>query len=134
MVLLLATYVISLQEYYKVPSLVYYYSLFLLMICITLRALRIICVANYRDPTEPLFKLKCILPISNLIKFNTFKFMFDYRNDYLPTIFHGTWQSCISQRYRNDFRLSHANNMRLKNHHPFYLPQFMELNRQDTLL
>ena len=61
-----------------------------------------------------------MLRISNLIKFNTFKFMFDYRNDYLPTIFHGTWQSCISQRYRNDFRLSHANNMRLKNHHPLF--------------
>ena len=84
------------------------------------RAIRIICGANYRDHTEPLFKQERILPISNLIKFNTFKFMFDYRNDYLPTIFHGTWQSCISQRYRNDFRLSHANNMRLKNHHPLF--------------
>ena len=84
------------------------------------RAIRIICGANYRDHTQPLFKYERILPINELIKFNTFKFMFDYRNDFIPSIFHGTWQSCNSPRFRNDFKLSHANSMRLKNHHPLF--------------
>ena len=84
------------------------------------RAIRIICGANYRDHTQPLFKHEHILPINELIKFNIFKFMFDYRNDFLPIIFHGTWQSCNTPRFRNDFRLAHANSMRLKDHHPLF--------------
>ena len=84
------------------------------------RAIRIICGANYRDHTQPLFQHERILPINELIKYNTFKCMFDYRQDFLPNIFHGTWQSCNSRRLRNDFKLCHAKNMRLKNHHPLF--------------
>ena len=91
------------------------------------RAIRIICGAGFRDNTLPLFKEEKILPINEIIEYNSLKFMFDYRHNNLPNSFNGTWplnDDILPYALRNiyDFYREHLIAVYLKNHPLYYFP------------
>ena len=51
------------------------------------RAIRIISSANYRSPTEPLFKSLNVLPLSKLYEYKIILFMLKYNKNMLPNLF-----------------------------------------------
>ena len=78
------------------------------------KAIRIICAAGYRDHTNPLFKQEKILRFEDIIFYNICRFMFDYLNNLLPSIFDNTWQkNSTVHRYpvrnQNDFFIVNVN-------------------------
>ena len=78
------------------------------------KAIRIICSAQYRAHTAPLFKQEKILPFEELIFYNICRFMFDYNKDTLPIIFKHTWlKNNEVHRYpvrnQNDFFIAPVN-------------------------
>ena len=91
------------------------------------RAIRIICGTGFRDHTLNLFKDEKILPINETVKFNALKFMFDYRNNLLPSSFSNTWQKNsdvfhFALRNKDDFYREHTIAKYLQNHPLFYFP------------
>ncbi len=75
-------------------------------------AIIIISNAGFRDHTIPLFKEKQILPLDDLIKYSTLKFMHKFAHGKLPISFHDTW---ITNRLRNP-------NLALRNADHLYVP------------
>jgi hypothetical protein len=75
-------------------------------------AIRIICNAGYRDHTGPLFKQQGILPLTDLIKFSSLKFMHNFSFNRLPISFSEMW---ITNRARNP-------NVILRNADDLYVP------------
>jgi hypothetical protein len=65
------------------------------------QAIRIICRANYRDHTAPLFRQLKILPLDKLIIYYNVKFMHSFVHKKLPLSFHGIWRT---NRERNPNR------------------------------
>jgi hypothetical protein len=65
------------------------------------QAIRIICNANFRARTGPLFKQQKILPFDKLIEFSRIKFMHSFHCKLLPMSFAETW---IINRVRNPDR------------------------------
>jgi len=76
-------------------------------------AIRIICNAGYRDHTAPLFVKLKILPLSQLIKYSSLKFMHSFSHDLLPLSFRQMW---VSNRDRNPDRI-------LRNADHLFIPQ-----------
>jgi len=66
------------------------------------QAIRIICNANYRDHTAPLFKKLKILPLHKMIHYYKLKFMHNYVHKKLPLSFHELW---VTNRNRNPNRV-----------------------------
>ena len=91
------------------------------------KAIRIICDAKYRDHTAPLFKKEKILTFEKTIEYNIYRFMYDYRNDKLPTYFNGMWRNNnevhhYAVRNENDFFTERVNKPYLKCHPLFFFP------------
>jgi hypothetical protein len=76
------------------------------------KAIRIICNANYRAHTTPLFKDQKILPLDKLIEFSRIKFMHNFHFKQLPISFAETW---ITNATRNPDRI-------LRNADDLYIP------------
>jgi hypothetical protein len=77
-------------------------------------AVRIVCRAGYRDHTNPLFKKLGILPLNDLIKYSSLKFMHKFKHNKLPFSFSETW---ITNRARNpDINLRNADNYYIPAH------------------
>jgi hypothetical protein len=76
-------------------------------------AIRIICNAGYRDHTAPLFAQLKLLPLSQLIKYSSLKFMHSFSHDLLPLSFRQMW---VSNRGRNPDRI-------LRNADHLFIPQ-----------
>jgi hypothetical protein len=76
------------------------------------KAVRIICNANYRAHTIPLFKEQKILPLDKLIEFSRIKFMHSFHFHQLPFSFAATW---ITNAERNPDRM-------LRNADDLYIP------------
>ncbi len=55
------------------------------------KAIQIVCNANYRDHTGPLFKQQKILPLHEVIKLSVLKFMHKYNHGKLPLAFNEMW-------------------------------------------
>jgi hypothetical protein len=53
----------------------------------------LICNANYRAHTTPLFKEQKILPLDKLIEFSQIKFMHNFHFRQLPISFTETWKT-----------------------------------------
>jgi hypothetical protein len=78
-------------------------------------AIRIVCNANYRDHTGPLFKRLAILPLDDLIIYSQLKFMHCFFHNKLPISFNETW---VSNRNRNpDLVLRNVDNLYVPAHH-----------------
>ena len=75
-------------------------------------AIRAICNAGYREHTKPLFSKLKILPLDQMIKFSTLKFMYNFVNKKLPFSFNETW---LSNRANNPSR-------ELRNADDLYIP------------
>jgi hypothetical protein len=76
------------------------------------QAIRIICNANFRAHTGPLFKQQKILPLDKLIEFSRIKFMHSFHFKLLPLSFAEMW---ISNGARNPGRM-------LRNAEDYYIP------------
>ncbi len=77
-------------------------------------AIRIINNAGYRDHTAALFKLNCILPVDEMIKYASLLFMHRFSNRNLPLSFHDVW---TLNRIQNPARLlRNANDLRIPPH------------------
>jgi hypothetical protein len=76
------------------------------------QAIRIICNANFRAHTGPLFKQQKILPFDKLIEFSRIKFMHSFHFKLLPMSFAKTW---ITNGERNPDRM-------LRNSEDYYIP------------
>jgi hypothetical protein len=57
------------------------------------KALRLICNANFRAHTAPLFKEQKILPFDKLLEFSKIKFMHNFHFNQLPMSFAETWRT-----------------------------------------
>jgi hypothetical protein len=57
------------------------------------KAIRIICNANFRAHTTPLFSEKKILPLDKLIEYSRIKFMHNFHFKQLPISFAETWRT-----------------------------------------
>ena len=77
-------------------------------------SIRVINNAGYRDHTAPLFKLNCILPLDEMIKFSNLLFMHRYSNLNLPISFHETWT--LNRILNPDRPLRNANDLRIPHH------------------
>ena len=75
-------------------------------------AIRAICNVGYRDHTKPLFAKLNILPLDQMIKFSTLKFMYNFVNKKLPFSFNETW---LTNRENNP-------NRELRNADDLYIP------------
>ena len=62
------------------------------LILLQKKAIRLICGAEFRAHTLPLFIKEQILPLEKLIDYHIALFMFDYVNCTLPETFFGTWE------------------------------------------
>ena len=82
------------------------------LLVIQKKAIRIINKKNYRHPSAALFADSEILPLKNLIDFNLLRFIYDYKNDKLPSSFADNWE-------RNNQREGYN----LRNGNEFYLPR-----------
>jgi len=88
-------------------------------------SIRIICNAPYRAHTAPLFKQLHILPLDELIRCSSLKFMHNFVNQKLPFTFSECW---LTNRQRNPNRnLRNINDLYVPAHHfatvkrfPFY--------------
>jgi hypothetical protein len=80
-------------------------------------AIRIICNAGYRDHTIPLFISKKILPLNEMVKFATLKFMHSYthKKNKLPLSFHETWTLNLNRN--PNCLLRNANDLFVPAHH-----------------
>ena len=76
------------------------------------QAIRIVCNANHRDHTGPLFKQQKILPLDDLIKYSALKFMHKFKHGKLPFSFNEMW---VTNRQRNP-------NLDLRNADNYYVP------------
>jgi hypothetical protein len=65
-------------------------------------AIRLICNAGYRDHTALLFAQLKILPLTQLIKYSSLKFMHSFAHNMLPFSFRQMW---ITNRDRNPDRV-----------------------------
>jgi len=88
-------------------------------------AVRIVCNAPYRAHTAPLFKQLCILPLDELIKCNSLKFMHNFINQKLPFSFNECW--LLNYQRNPQLNLRNANDLFVPAHHyatvkrlPFY--------------
>jgi hypothetical protein len=77
-------------------------------------SIRVINNAGYRDHTAPLFKLNCILPLDEMIKFSNLLFMHRYSILNLPISFHETWS--LNRILNPDRPLRNANDLRIPHH------------------
>ncbi len=77
-------------------------------------SIRVINNVEYRDHTAPLFKLNCILPLDELIKFSNLLFMHSYSNLNLPLSIHETWT--LNRIQNPDHPLRNANDLRIPHH------------------
>jgi len=78
-------------------------------------AIRLVCNAQYRKHTAPLFKQLFILPLDELIMYTSLKFMHNYINQRLPFSFCETW---TSNRMLNPERnLRNSDDLRIPAHH-----------------
>lgn len=78
-------------------------------------AIRVVCNAPYRAHTAPLFKQLQILPLDDLIKYTSLKFMHNFMNQKLPFSFNEIW---ILNRQRNIERnLRNADDLFVPAHH-----------------
>jgi hypothetical protein len=57
------------------------------------KAIRLICNANFRAHTAPLFKEQKILPLDKLIEYSRIKFMHNFHFKQLPMSFAETWRT-----------------------------------------
>jgi hypothetical protein len=57
------------------------------------KAIRIICNANFRAHTTPLFKEKKILPLDTLIEYSQIKCMHNFHFKQLPILFAESWRT-----------------------------------------
>jgi Reverse transcriptase (RNA-dependent DNA polymerase) len=62
------------------------------------KAIRIISSKQYNAHTEPLFKVKGILPLPKLIYFFNLQFMHQYKFNHLPASFNNTWITNSARR------------------------------------
>ena len=69
------------------------------------RTIRILANANYLEHTSPLFYNLSILPLEQLVKFNTGIFMYRAYHKCLPPTLqiYFTASHCINTRHKNDF-------------------------------
>jgi hypothetical protein len=102
-------------------------------------AIRVVCLAKFRDHTNPLFKRLGILPLNKLIRYSSLKFMHKYKHNRLPFSFNETW---LTNRARNpDIILRNADNLyvpahnfaTLKKHPYFAFPKFWNEDNNDKL-
>jgi hypothetical protein len=82
------------------------------------KAIRIITKSKYNAHTQPLFKQKNILPLTDLINMSKIQFMYDYRMNRTPSSFDQMW-------IRNVDRLMNIHNLRITTNE-FYV----EISRQ----
>jgi len=75
-------------------------------------AIRIVSNAGYREHTVPLFRSLNVLPLDQLIRFSTLKFMHSFSFNLLPITFSENW---ILNRLRNPER-------NLRNGNDYYIP------------
>jgi hypothetical protein len=57
------------------------------------KAIRLICNANFRAHTAPLFKEQKILPLDKFIEYSRIKFMHSFHFNQLPMSFAETWRT-----------------------------------------
>jgi hypothetical protein len=85
-------------------------------------AIRIVCRAGYRDHSNPLFKQLGVLPLNDLIKYSSLKFMHKFKHNRLPLSFSETW---LTNRARNpDVLLRNADNFYVPAHNLATLKRF----------
>jgi hypothetical protein len=85
-------------------------------------AIRIVCRAGYRDHSNPLFKQLGVLPLNDLIKYSSLKFMHKFKHNKLPMSFSETW---LTNRARNpDILLRNADNFYVPAHNLATLKRF----------
>ena len=106
------------------------------LVYIQKKAIRIVCGAKFRAPTTPLFFRSKILPLEDLIHFNSLKFMYDFTNGFLPDSFNNTWirnREIEGYRLRNidDFVLPRFYFNSLKNHPYFLFPKLWNDTKND---
>lgn len=106
------------------------------LVYIQKKAIRIVCGAKFRAPTTPLFFRSKILPLEDLIHFNSLKFMYDFTNGFLPDSFNNTWirnWEIEGYRLRNidDFVLPRFYFNSLKNHPYFLFPKLWNDTKND---
>ena len=92
------------------------------------KAIRIICSVGFREHTAVLFKTEKILCFEDSIKYNICRFMFDYSNRLLPTIFRGTWQKnsdihTHTTRNKNNFYIVNFNKNDLNKFPLYHFPK-----------
>ena len=71
------------------------------------QAIRIICRANYRDHTGPLFCQQNILPLHKMIEFYKVKFMHSFIHKKLPLSFAELWKSNNERNPNRNLRFGH---------------------------
>jgi hypothetical protein len=77
-------------------------------------SIRVITNSGYREHTAPLFKLTCIMPLDDMIKFAKLLFMHRHAHRTLPLSFHDMW---LQNRNQNPARLlRNANDLRIPPH------------------
>jgi hypothetical protein len=77
-------------------------------------SIRVITNSGYREHTAPLFKLTCIMPLDDMIKFAKLLFMHRHAHHTLPLSFHDMW---LQNRNQNPARLlRNANDLRIPPH------------------
>ncbi len=78
-------------------------------------AIRVISNNKYNAHTEPIFKNLRILPFFYLVKFFKLQFMHDFKQNFLPSSFEGTW---ITNRIRREGQAE----IELRNDDQLYVP------------
>jgi hypothetical protein len=68
------------------------------------KAIRIICSANYRAHTAPLFRELKILPLDDLITYSRIKFMHNFHFKKLPLSFAEMWQTNLERNPERELR------------------------------
>lgn len=96
------------------------------------KAIRLVCGADYRAHTAPLFKQEKLLRFEDIITFNICRFMHDYRNGRLPDIFENEWLRNnqihgYPVRNQNDFFLPVVNKPYLNSFPYFQFPKTWNL-------
>ena len=92
------------------------------------RAVRIVTKSKYNSHTAPLFIKTQIIPLLELIKYNTVMFMYDFQANKLPSAFNGTWtrnfeHNVYTFRNANDFYIPRIRFERLNSHPLFKFPR-----------
>ena len=84
--------------------------------------------SKYNSHTAPLFIKTQIIPLLELIKYNTVMFMYDFQANKLPFAFNGTWtrnfeHNVYTFRNANDFYIPRIRFERLNSHPLFKFPR-----------